>query len=453
MLKITAYTLQKLCGLYARDTNGRGHYRIHFENGPHVETILLSGVPPNYLDDIYNKKRQIGYAMGATENKPVRITYGNRVVCIEVPKPKHLKRPVTLYSLKKRNLLDYNPENPLLFPLGLSSHSKPIRLDFNDDSAPHVLNAGTNGSGKTNAQKLLTYMMLRIPPNEAQVILIDAKGGKDWRHFTGPLPGLMHPLITSYDDMQRLFAWLQLELLRRKDSYIDTPKIFVCIDEVKNVIDNVKNATDALVNLSSEGRGLGIRLVIATQHPTNDVLSHPYIKANAGIRLCGLVGDSKASHTILGLPKAGAESLTGKGDFLVRDLHNNLNRVAVAHIKDDDILALPRKGEVNRLPLDEMDIDTVNASGSVVKYFEPSEVSYALFYAKSVSDLRRNASIEVNEKTGKPKEINKHRASKIWAYANEIKNAVHVIDQRINRKPSISFLDPDLREVGTGRDG
>jgi len=181
---------------------------------------------------------------------------------------------------------------------------------------PHLLIAGTTGSGKTAlARSLLTSLAMHNRQTQVQLVLIDPKG----RGF-GPLAQLPHVLGGVVADPAEAVArlrWVADEMERRDREQVNRPLLVVAIDELADLLQTGGRAVEALLTrISQRGREAGVHLVACTQKPTAALIGSA-IKANFPVRLVGAVASRDEARFASGIPDSGAEKLEGKGDFLL----------------------------------------------------------------------------------------------------------------------------------------
>ena len=200
-------------------------------------------------------------------------------------------------------------------PLGIGSDGAPVCLDLVRDG-PHLLVAGTTGSGKSELlQTLLLGLALTRPPADLTLVLVDFKGGAS----LGACPALPH-VVGQVTDLEpglaaRALAGLRAELRRRERVLVahgvpdvaalppgTLPRLVVVIDEFRALADDLPEFLPALLRVAAQGRSLGVHLVLATQRPGGAV--GPDLRANVSARLALRVTDSLESRDVLDDPAA-----------------------------------------------------------------------------------------------------------------------------------------------------
>ena len=212
--------------------------------------------------------------------------------------------------------------------LGRTNSGHPFALDFRQD--PHCLFAGATGSGKSVALMSLVFgLVFRYSPDQVRLVIADHKC--ELTLFRG-LPHLWCDIVITKADYQRLLLDLQDELKRRKSikdpaDRARLPLLAVIIDEFHGF-----GCSDQLMSLVAEARSFRIHFVLATQHPTADVISTT-VKANLVTRIAFRVANESASRLVLDEP--GASKLLGKGDCLARTV-DGVYRIQAAWVTTDE---------------------------------------------------------------------------------------------------------------------
>lgn len=222
--------------------------------------------------------------------------------------------------------------------VGMGADGLPLLLRLGAADVPHVLIAGTTGSGKSQAARtLLASLVLYQPAREIQLLVIDPKAG-DFRVFA-TAPHLLCPIVHTVEDARERLEWLTDEMERRQSHSVRRPIVVVLLDELADLLMQGGTALQDLVaRLAQRGRSAGISLVACTQKPTAGVLG-ALLQANFPVRLVGKVTSAHDALIATGIAKSGAEKLGGRGDFLLIANGNKL-RVHIAHLpfSDDDAL-------------------------------------------------------------------------------------------------------------------
>ena len=313
---------------------------IGFQVGP---TVTQFAVKPGYLTDpeedderkkvrvsrITSLKKDLALALSATQLRIEAPVPGRAYVGIEVPNEKSYL--VTLRSIMETTAF-YKIDSPLAIALGSDVSGEPVVADL--ASMPHLLIAGTTGSGKSVCiTSLTTCLVMNNTPEQLRLVMIDPKMVELIR-FNG-LPHLFGQVETDLERILGVLQWVVSEMDRRyqvldetRSRNIDTynnkirkkkggeimPRIVVMIDELADLMMMAPAQTEfSLVRLAQMARAVGIHLVVATQRPSTDVVTG-LIKANFPARMSFAVASSVDSRVVLDMN--GAESLLGNGDML-----------------------------------------------------------------------------------------------------------------------------------------
>jgi hypothetical protein len=391
--------------------------QLSIQPGQHYQFIKASDEPrvlvvqvvinPAYLKRVMRMVEELAMAAGLGEGQAIRVIRGSggRLV-LEIPKPEDLR-----FSIGVRDL---PPRHGLRASVGMDTARRPATVNFGDPLTAHGLVAGLPGSGKTNAQQLLVWSLVEHnTPHDVEIVVIDVeKRGLQWKRFDG-LAHLAHPVVIEEAEARQILGWAVAEMDRRAQQGRSTPHLFVFIDEIQAL-----DMTGPISRLAGPGREFGVHLVAATQYPTVAALGDPLVKRNMALRLVGPVDDSTAAHVATGKKNTGAELLNGTGDFLLVEPGRDPRRVAVAHLRDDDIAALPRLAEPRFLDLSEYeDLDHVQ---DVAKTYprpddlEPDQVALALASGRGITWLAQELGIG-STKAGRVKAFADRMREKIEA--------------------------------------
>jgi S-DNA-T family DNA segregation ATPase FtsK/SpoIIIE len=293
--------------------------------GPRVtryELRLGSGVK---VGKVRNLQQDIAYALAATEVRILAPIPGKSAVGVEVPNTRPAK--VTLGDVFQA----YPDANDWTLPVGLGKDisGRPVFFDLSE--MPHLLVAGTTGSGKSvMLNGLLTSLLLTTDPRQVKMVLIDPKR-VELSQF-GRVPHLITPVVTDVKKAANALAWAVAEMERRYEvlekigvrsveGYNDRaetqmPYVVVVIDELADLMMQAgAKVEDAIIRLAQKARAVGIHIVVATQRPSVDVITG-MIKANVPSRIAFAVSSQVDSRVILDSP--GAEALLGMGDMLYK---------------------------------------------------------------------------------------------------------------------------------------
>jgi S-DNA-T family DNA segregation ATPase FtsK/SpoIIIE len=328
--------------------------------GPHVTRYELRLQPGIKMAKVANLKDDLAYALAAPDVRILAPIPGKQAVGVEVPNS--VRKMVHL-----GDVLSEPPSgwSPLTVWLGKDIGGKAIGTDL--AKQPHILIAGTTGSGKSGCvNALLSSILLRATPNEVRLVLVDPKQVE--LNYYESIPHLMTPVVTSprlaanvlqnliremeqrYSHMAPLRARniIELNKIRQKMGEPPLPYILCVIDELADLMMvSPTEVEDAIIRLAQKARAVGIHLVLATQRPSADVITG-LIKANVPARIAFAVSSQVDSRVIL--DSGGAESLLGQGDMLFRPVEEGRpKRVQGAFISEEEIEKLTahwrRQGE------------------------------------------------------------------------------------------------------------
>ena len=211
--------------------------------------------------------------------------------------------------------LPADTRSPLAVYLGRADDGKRLWLALNESDSPHVLIAGTTGSGKTNLARGMALSLAQPNrPGDVALVLADHKGGY------AALTALPHCAAYALDveGEEALVGWL-VERLDRRVSGEERrfPPIVLFMDEVTDLLmAKGKGLAEGLTRLAQAGRQEGIHLVLCTQRPAATVLD-PTLRGCLPVRIVGKVPSATDASLAAGLPETGAQYLTGRGDMLL----------------------------------------------------------------------------------------------------------------------------------------
>jgi DNA segregation ATPase FtsK/SpoIIIE, S-DNA-T family len=293
--------------------------------GPRVtryELRLGSGVK---VGKVRNLQQDIAYALAATEVRILAPIPGKSAVGVEVPNTRPAK--VTLGDVFR----EYPEGNDWTLPVGLGKDISGRAVFFDLADMPHLLVAGTTGSGKSvMLNSLLTSLLLTTDPRQVKMVLVDPKR-VELTHF-GRIPHLITPVVTDVKKAANALGWAVSEMERRYEvlersgarslegynvrSEKPMPYVIIVIDELADLMMQAAVKVEgAVIRIAQKARAVGLHLVIATQRPSVDVITG-MIKANVPSRIAFAVSSQVDSRVIL--DSVGAESLLGMGDMLFK---------------------------------------------------------------------------------------------------------------------------------------
>ena len=281
----------------------------------------------------------------SSESARISTIPGSNTIGIELPNDSR----ENVYLSEILNTSDFKKkEIKLPIALGKSISGKPLVGDLS--SMPHLLIAGTTGSGKSVCiNTIILSLLYRHTPEKCKFILIDPKM-LELSTYEG-IPHLLCPVITEAKKAASVLGWVVKEMesryrlmtkesVRNIDSYnskhkIPMPYIVVVVDEMSDLMLVAgKEIENYIQKLSQMARAAGIHIIMATQRPSVDVITGT-IKANFPTRISFQVTSKIDSRTILG--EQGAEQLLGKGDMLYMSSANRIIRIHAPFVSDNEI--------------------------------------------------------------------------------------------------------------------
>ena len=319
----------------------------------------------------------------SSESARIATIPGRSTIGIELPNS--TRENVYLREIISNN--DFTKKD-IRLPIALGKNISGIPVVGDLASMPHLLIAGTTGSGKSVCiNTIILSLLYRHPPSKCKFILIDPKM-LELSTYEG-IPHLLCPVITEAKKAASVLAWVVKEMenryrlmtkegVRNIDSYntkhaLAMPYIVVVVDEMSDLMLVAgKEIENYIQKLSQMARAAGIHIIMATQRPSVDVITGT-IKANFPTRISFQVTSKIDSRTILG--EQGAEQLLGKGDMLYMSSANRIVRIHAPFVSDNEIEKvnnyLRSQAEPNYIDeilsfADEKEINE-NSSGSIDK--------------------------------------------------------------------------------------
>lgn len=317
------------------------------ERGPIITRYELEPAPGVKVNRIVSLSEDISLAMKAQSVRIVAPIPGKARVGIEVPN----MQSTMVYLKEILASKEFNDaKSKLTMALGKDIAGVPVVAQL--DTMPHLLIAGTTGSGKTVCvNSLILSILMKASPDELKFVMVDPKM-VELAPYNG-LPHLLCPVVTESKKASAALHWVVAEMERRyrllaelgarniiaynlKDPKEFLPYIVVVVDEFADLMvvarDEVESAVTRLAQLS---RAVGIHLILATQRPSVDVITG-VIKANLPARISFKVASKVDSRTVLDMN--GADKLLGRGDLLfLRPEDSKINRAQGALVKDAEI--------------------------------------------------------------------------------------------------------------------
>jgi S-DNA-T family DNA segregation ATPase FtsK/SpoIIIE len=321
-------------------------------SGPRVTRYELQLAPGTKVSRVSGLRDDLAYALATTELRILAPIPGKQAVGVEVP-----NRSPNIVTLGDLTSVDPGPgSSPLSVWLGKDIAGHVVHADLS--RMPHMLIAGTTGSGKSGCiNAMLCSILLRATPDEVRMILVDPKKVElnhyetiphlltpvvtNMKHAAAALQNIVREMETRYEIMgtYRSRNLIELNRARKAKGHPPLPYILVVIDELADLMMvSPAEVEDAVIRLAQKSRAVGIHLLLATQRPSVDVITG-MIKANVPSRIAFAVSSQTDSRVIL--DTAGAEALLGSGDMLYRPLGTSrLQRVQGAYISEEEIALL-----------------------------------------------------------------------------------------------------------------
>jgi S-DNA-T family DNA segregation ATPase FtsK/SpoIIIE len=344
--------------------------------GPVITRFELQPAPGVKGAQITNLSKDLARAMSVSSVRVVEVIEGKSVIGLEIP---NQKREMVMLSELLASSGYANSASPLTLGLGKDIGGHPVSADL--AKMPHLLVAGTTGSGKSVAiNGMILSMLYKATADQVRFILIDPKM-LELSVYEG-IPHLLTPVVTDMKDAANALRWCVAEMERRyrlmsalgvrnlaglnkkitdaadfgeplRDPLAPAPDLFnenppeapvlqpaynivVIIDELADMMMVVgKKVEELIARLAQKARAAGIHLIVATQRPSVDVITG-LIKANIPSRIAFQVASRVDSRTIL--DEMGAETLLGHGDMLYRPIGaSRIQRLHGAFVDDHEV--------------------------------------------------------------------------------------------------------------------
>jgi S-DNA-T family DNA segregation ATPase FtsK/SpoIIIE len=313
-------------------------------SGPVVSLYEFEPAPGVKVAKIINLSEDLARNTSSTSAR-VSVIPGKNTVGIEIPNE-------TRESVSLREIISYEKfqKKDIKLPIALGKSISGIPLVGDLTSMPHLLIAGTTGSGKSVCiNTIIVSLLYKLSPDLCKFILIDPKM-LELSTYEG-IPHLLTPVITDARKATSALAWTVKEMnsryklmskvgVRNIDGYntkhkLKMPYIVVVVDEMSDLMLVAgKEIENYIQKLSQMARAAGIHIIMATQRPSVDVITGT-IKANFPTRISFQVSSKIDSRTILG--EQGAEQLLGKGDMLFMSSANRIVRIHGPFVSEQEI--------------------------------------------------------------------------------------------------------------------
>jgi S-DNA-T family DNA segregation ATPase FtsK/SpoIIIE len=330
-----------------------GHFGVEAKvvgvvTGPHVSRFELQLAPGTKVKKVSELANDLAYALASTDIRILAPIPGKQAVGVEVPNSsRNMVRLGDIYGKPKEK------DSPLLAWLGKGIDGKAVSTDL--AKMPHVLVAGTTGSGKSGCvNAVLSSILMRSSPNEVRLVLVDPKQ-VELNHYEA-VPHLLTPVVTNpklaanvlnnlIAEMETRYGLMKNARARNIEDYNKAmtaegeprlPYILCVIDELADLMMVAPADVEAsIIRLAQKSRATGIHLLLATQRPSTDIITGT-IKVNIPSRIAFAVSSQTDSRVIL--DQGGAESLLGQGDMLFRGPGTSkLARIQGAFVSEEEI--------------------------------------------------------------------------------------------------------------------
>ncbi|HXS47589.1 MAG TPA: DNA translocase FtsK [Solirubrobacterales bacterium] len=330
-----------------------GHFGVEAKivgivSGPHVSRFELRLAPGTKVKKVTELSNDLAYALASTDIRILAPIPGKQAVGVEVPNTRRrLVRLGDIYAGRPEKT------SPLVAWLGKGIDGKPVWTDL--AKMPHVLVAGTTGSGQSGCvNAILSSILMHASPNDVRLVLVDPKQ-VELNHYEN-VPHLLTPVVTSprlaanvlanlIGEMESRYGIMgqarcrnleELNRARAKAGEAPLPHILCVIDELADLMMvSPAEVEDSIIRLAQKSRATGIHLVLATQRPSTDIITGT-IKVNIPARIAFAVSSQTDSRVIL--DQGGAEALLGQGDMLFRGAGTSkMARVQGAFVTEEEI--------------------------------------------------------------------------------------------------------------------
>ncbi|HEX6752192.1 MAG TPA: DNA translocase FtsK [Solirubrobacterales bacterium] len=329
-----------------------GHFGVEAKivgivSGPHVSRYELRLAPGTKVKKVTELSNDLAYALASTDIRILAPIPGKQAVGVEVPNTRRrIVRLGDIYAGRPEKT------SPLVAWLGKGIDGNAVWTDL--AKMPHVLVAGTTGSGKSGCvNAILSSILMQASPNEVRLVLVDPKQ-VELNHYEN-VPHLLTPVVTSprlaanvlanlIGEMESRYGIMgqarcrnlaELNRARAKAGEPPLPHILCVIDELADLMMvSPAEVEDSIIRLAQKSRATGIHLVLATQRPSTDIITGT-IKVNIPARIAFAVSSQTDSRVIL--DQGGAEALLGQGDMLFRGAGTSkLQRIQGAFVTEEE---------------------------------------------------------------------------------------------------------------------
>jgi DNA segregation ATPase FtsK/SpoIIIE, S-DNA-T family len=335
-----------------------GHFGVEAKivgivSGPHVSRFELRLAPGTKVKKVTELSNDLAYALASTDIRILAPIPGKQAVGVEVPNTRRrIVRLGDIYAGRPEKT------SPLIAWLGKGIDGNSVWTDL--AKMPHVLVAGTTGSGKSGCvNAILSSILMQASPNDVRLVLVDPKQ-VELNHYEN-VPHLLTPVVTSprlaanvlanlIGEMESRYGIMgearcrnlaELNRSRAKAGEPSLPHILCVIDELADLMMVAPaEVEDSIIRLAQKSRATGIHLVLATQRPSTDIITGT-IKVNIPARIAFAVSSQTDSRVIL--DQGGAEALLGQGDMLFRGAGTSkMQRIQGAFVTEEEIARITK---------------------------------------------------------------------------------------------------------------
>ena len=332
---------------------------VNMNIGPTVTQFELHVKNGTKISKITGLSKEIALALGAKDVRIEAPIPGKTSVGIEIPNKNPVGVPIReVIEKRRKEMIDPN----MKLPVSLGKDINGVPMIFDLSKTPHLLVAGSTGSGKSVCiNSFIASLLINKRPDEVKLILVDPKK-VELSNYNG-VPHLYCPVVTDpkkasvalqnvVKEMENRYLTFEEEKVKNitgynekieklmksnpEENYHKMPYWLVIIDELADLmLVASKEVEDSIMRITQMARAAGIHLIVATQRPSTDVITG-VIKANIPSRISFAVASQIDSRTILDC--GGAEKLLGKGDMLFKPMgQNNPTRIQGNFISDEEI--------------------------------------------------------------------------------------------------------------------
>ncbi len=416
---------------------------LGYSPGPVVTMFEVEPAAGIKSSRISNLANDLSRSLAVGSVRVVEFISGKSCIGVEVPNP---KRQIVNF----RQLLESSEfsDSSLRLPLALGQDIGGTSVVADMAAMPHLLVAGTTGSGKSiGINSMLISLLYKYSPQQLRLILVDPKMLELASY--NDIPNMLTPVITDMTLAAKSIGWCVIEMDRRYKLMADSgvrniesyneqltskktpskltpdeqtppeqplPYIVIVIDEYADMIMVNRKVEDHIVRLAQKARASGIHICLATQRPSVDVITG-LIKANVPARISFKVSSRIDSRTVL--DQSGAEQLLGKGDMLYMGSGGDpARRVHGAFVTDEDIQKVTDHCRQQGTPEYHHEVFTAPAAGEKPTVAASGEEEKDELFAEAVEFIRESERVSISLVQRKFK-VGYNRAARIIEFMEE----------------------------------